>query len=174
MAERVLALINPAILLWAREQRGIPREIAADKIGVTAEKLAACEQGSEQLSFAQLRKAADFYKRSVAVFYLQQVPQPTRAPLPDFRRLPESAESQFSSELLLEMRRIREKQEAASSLADYGPHFDWAFLGTVKLDDDELRLWQLLRAPGPRLLTLSTMETQAKLRPGINACTVSV
>lgn len=131
MSERIQALINPAILLWAREQRGLPLDVAAERIKVSPQKLAACEQGDEQLSIPQLRTAADFYRRPMAIFYLKEVPQAPRIKVPDFRRLPEAADLQFSPELLLQMRRVREKQEAAAKLAEFGPHFDWSFLGMV-------------------------------------------
>lgn len=130
MAERVHALITPAVLLWAREQRGLPLEIAAKKIGITVEKLVACEVGSDQLSIPQLRAAADTYRRPMAIFYLKQIPRPSRAEVADFRRTPD-ADVQPSAELLLAMRRIREKQEAAASLAEYGPVHDWSFIGMV-------------------------------------------
>lgn len=135
MAERVQALITPAVLVWAREQRGIPPEAAADKIGISLEKLIACEMGNDHLSIPQLRAAADTYKRPMAVFYLKEVPRPVRAEVPDFRRLPD-AEERPSAELLLEMRRIREKQEAAASLAEYGPPHDWSFLGMMDANEN--------------------------------------
>lgn len=135
MAERVQALITPAILVWAREQRGIPLEVAAKKLGVSTEKLFACEMGNDHLSIPQLRTAADTYKRPMAVFYLKEVPRQVRTDVPDFRRLPDS-DRQPSAELLLAMRSIREKQEAAASLAEYGPAHDWSFLGMVDVNED--------------------------------------
>lgn len=135
MAERVQALITPAILVWAREQRGLPLDVAAKKIGVSPEKLVACEMGNDHLSIPQLRAAADAYKRAMAVFYLKEVPRPVRSDVPDFRRLPDS-DQQPSPELLLAMRRIREKQEAAASLAEYGPAYDWSFLGRFDVNED--------------------------------------
>lgn len=137
MSERVQAFINPAILLWAREQRGFPLEAAAERLHVTSSKLAECEAGTDQLSIPQLRKAADLYRRPMAVFYLDQVPRPVRAPVPDFRLLPEAADSGPSAELLLAMRRVREKQQAAAALSEYGPMHDWAFLGSVSVGDDK-------------------------------------
>lgn len=135
MAERVQALITPAVLVWAREQRGIPPEVAAQKIGISLEKLIACETGNDHLSIPQLRAAADLYKRSMAVFYLKEVPAPVRAKVADFRRLPDT-DAQPSAALRLEMRRIREKQQAAVSLAEYGPPHDWSFLGMVDANEN--------------------------------------
>jgi hypothetical protein len=65
MAKSVPALINPAMLVWARESARLTIDEAAHKIGIAADKLAACEGDEAQLMFPQLMKAAREYKRSV-------------------------------------------------------------------------------------------------------------
>jgi hypothetical protein len=65
MAKSVPALINPGMLVWARESARLTIEEAAHKIGIAADKLAACEGGEAQLTFPQLMKAAREYKRPV-------------------------------------------------------------------------------------------------------------
>jgi hypothetical protein len=58
VAKSVPALINPAMLEWARESARLSIEEAAPKIGIAAERLAACETEDAQLTFHQLMKAA--------------------------------------------------------------------------------------------------------------------
>ena len=69
---------------------------------------------------AQLRKAANVYRRAFAVFFLSEPPaQPV--PLHDFRRLLDGAPGRLSPELLLEMRRARRRRAvAADLLSDLG------------------------------------------------------
>ncbi|MHA2213087.1 MAG: hypothetical protein ACW992_08005 [Candidatus Thorarchaeota archaeon] len=55
------ALANPVILKWAREDRGLDLDLAASRIGIKTSKLVACESGTDNLTFAQLRKAAYTY-----------------------------------------------------------------------------------------------------------------
>jgi len=130
MPKRVFADINPDVLRWARKTRGWEVDFAANKIGVSHETLAACEKGEDQLSVPQLRRAANFYKRPVAIFYLSTVPE-ALAPVRDFRRLPESMGNPLSPEFLLEIRRVHQKREAAVDLAEFGAEYDWGFVRTI-------------------------------------------
>jgi transcriptional regulator with XRE-family HTH domain len=85
--QRVSDVVKPALLRWARETSGLTTEETAKKIGVKPERLAEWEEGTLRPTVAQLRKAADVYKRPFAVFFLCDPPaQPV--PLHDFRRLP--------------------------------------------------------------------------------------
>lgn len=100
---------------WARETAGLTPEQAAKKIGVKPARLAEWEEGSLRPTVDQLRKAAQVYKRPLAVFFLPTPPtQPT--PLHDFRRLPADAPATLSPELLLEMRRARRRRAVALEL----------------------------------------------------------
>ena len=63
MSKSVPALINPDMLVWARESARLTIDEAAHKGSISAEKLAACEAGDEHLTFAQLMKLAGAYKR---------------------------------------------------------------------------------------------------------------
>lgn len=114
MAKSVPALINPAILVWARESARLSIEEAAHKISIGAEKLAACEAAEAQLTFNQLMKAASVYKRPVSLFYLK-TPPAGWAPIQDFRRLAD-AEAGFSPGLTYVIRQARERRELALEL----------------------------------------------------------
>ena len=89
MAKSVKALITPEVLKWARKRR-IRLEIdhAAEKLKVEPERLEAWENGTEQPTFAQLKKIAKLYKTHVSIFYLSEPPTDFQ-PLTDYRVLPE-------------------------------------------------------------------------------------
>lgn len=53
MAKSVKALINPAILAWAREQAGFSPDEAARRLHIDADRLAALEKGDETPTFAK-------------------------------------------------------------------------------------------------------------------------
>ena len=89
MAKSVKALITPEVLKWAREKR-IKLEIdhAAKKLKIDPERLEAWERGTEQPTFAQVKKIAKLYKTHISIFYLPEPPINFQ-PLTDYRVLPE-------------------------------------------------------------------------------------
>lgn len=112
---RVSEVVKPALLRWARESAGLTLEQSATKIGIKAEQLTEWEENRLRPTVAQLRKAANVYKRPFAVFFLPEPPaQPV--PLHDFRRLPADTPTRLSPELLLEMRRARRRRAVALEL----------------------------------------------------------
>ena len=89
MAKSVKALITPEVLKWARERRiRLSIEYAAKKLNVKPERLEAWEAGTDQPTFAQLKKIAKLYKTHLSIFYLSEPPTDFR-PLADHRRFPE-------------------------------------------------------------------------------------
>lgn len=120
MTKRVLATINPAVLVWARNSAGYDLAVAAGKLKLDEARLAGWELGDDQPSIPQLRKLAELYKRPLAVLYL---PEPPLAFLPmhDFRRLPDMGPRHFSPALTLEIRRAHQQRELAlEMLAESG------------------------------------------------------
>jgi transcriptional regulator with XRE-family HTH domain len=87
MAQTTKALINPAMLEWARETAGYDIQRAAKKAQVKPDKYAAWEVGQSMPTVGQLRKLSNAFKRPLAIFYLSQVPKAFQ-PIKDFRRLP--------------------------------------------------------------------------------------
>ena len=112
MARSVKALANPALIQWARKTAGYDLAMAAQKLGQDEKRLGAWEAGEEQPTIAQLRKAAEVYKRPLAVFYLDERPTGFTA-LKDFRRLPQGMPRSFSPKLRFLIRRFLERQEWA-------------------------------------------------------------
>ena len=87
MGKRVEALVEPSLLVWARDSAGLTLEQAANKVGIKPERLASWESGTGLPTVNQLRKLGKACNRPVGVFYL---PEPPRVPEPlhDFRRFP--------------------------------------------------------------------------------------
>ena len=114
MPKSIPALINPAMLAWAREQACVPLAAAATSIGVTTEKLAATERGETNLTFAQFLAAANTYKRAPSLFYLEEPPAGFKS-IQDFRLL-SSAEERYSPALTAVIRQACERRELALAL----------------------------------------------------------
>ena len=88
MAKSVKALITPAVLKWARERRiKLELDYAAKRLKIDPEDLEAWENGTEQPTFAQLKKIAKLYKTHISIFYLPEPPTDFQ-PLTDYRVLP--------------------------------------------------------------------------------------
>ncbi|OFW33044.1 MAG: hypothetical protein A3G76_02175 [Acidobacteria bacterium RIFCSPLOWO2_12_FULL_65_11] len=143
---RVSDVVKPQLLRWARETAGLVPAEAAKKIGVKPERLAEWEEGGLRPTVAQLRKAANVYRRPFAAFFLSEPPaQP--APLHDFRRLPGGMAARLSPELLLEMRRARRRRAVALDLLTDLGHAVPEFPLRARLGDDpeevaaEARTW---------------------------------
>src|SRR5260370_22450654 len=114
MAKSVKALINPAMLTWAREQAGYSLADAAHKLGIDDARLEALEGDQETPTFAKLLDMADLYKRPVSLFYLKKPPKGWQ-PIQDFRRLP-GADGGFSPQLTYAIRQARERREVALAI----------------------------------------------------------
>jgi Zn-dependent peptidase ImmA (M78 family) len=116
MATQVQAIVKPAILEWARTTAGFTLADAAHRLGVKAEKLKAVEAGEKRLTFGQLKKAADTYKRPLAVFFLPEPPS-SKPPLHDFRLQPGVSQRPYSPRLNYEIRNAQERRQEALELA---------------------------------------------------------
>lgn len=101
--------VNPAMLVYSRQQLRMSEAVAAEKVGVPVDRLKRWEAGDELPTVAQLRSAAAAYRTPVATFWRQAVPEGDRS-LPDRRSLPsgEAAEVAFTIELrqARELRRV--------------------------------------------------------------------
>lgn len=67
--------INPEILKWARERSGYSVEAAAKALNKKETFISECESGDRPLTYVQLEKLADKYKRPVALFFLPNPPE---------------------------------------------------------------------------------------------------
>jgi len=110
MPRSIEAIAKPEMLAWSRKTAGLDIATAARKLGITEERLRSWEEGTAYATIAKLRKAAQVYRRPLAVFYLPHPPKDF-TPLRDFRRLPHDVPRPFSPALRFLIRRVRERQE---------------------------------------------------------------
>jgi Zn-dependent peptidase ImmA (M78 family)/DNA-binding XRE family transcriptional regulator len=107
--------INPALLAWARSSLNLSEEQGAKHLGVSLDTLRAWERGEPFPTIAQLRTAAQKYRRPLGVFFLSTPPaDPT--PPHDFRTVAGKEVQELSPELLVELRRAHHRREVALEL----------------------------------------------------------
>jgi Zn-dependent peptidase ImmA (M78 family) len=109
--------VETLVLRWARESCGLSELAASRKLGLPDDRVAAWEAGRVVPTIAQLRKAAEVYKRSLAVFFLPAPPEGFDT-LRDFRRLDGAEAGQWSPELHEEFRRAHTQRDFALELAE--------------------------------------------------------
>jgi Zn-dependent peptidase ImmA (M78 family)/DNA-binding XRE family transcriptional regulator len=147
MAQRQYALVDGALLKWARESARFELDSAAKKVGVPAQRLDAWERGELRPTMNQLRKLANTYKRPIAVFYLPEPPTEFQA-LRDFRTLPnsETAGADQSPELAYEVHRVQSRRDYAAELLReaFGPLHPFELRAST--DEDPEQVGDRLRA----------------------------
>jgi Zn-dependent peptidase ImmA (M78 family)/transcriptional regulator with XRE-family HTH domain len=118
MAARVRAIINPALIAWARDSAGFTVAEAAQKLGIEEERLADWENPAVEdgPTIPQLRKLAALFKRPLAAFYLAEPPKGFTV-IRDLRRLPATGIRRYSPALQMEIRAANERRELALELA---------------------------------------------------------
>jgi Zn-dependent peptidase ImmA (M78 family) len=116
VAPRIEAIINPELLVWARDSAGLTIEAAASKAHVKPERLAEWESGAARPTVNQLRLLAEAFKRPLAVFYLPKPPKSFDV-LRDFRGKG-ARTAKESPALAYEIRRAYERREIALDLLD--------------------------------------------------------
>jgi transcriptional regulator with XRE-family HTH domain len=113
-------VFEPSVLRWAREKSEISLESLAIKLQdawkhITPTLISQWEEGTVAPSPAQVKKLAEIYKRSVAVFLLANPPE-ENIPLPDRRTVGSKQINKFLPETLLMIRRARKVQLLAEEL----------------------------------------------------------
>jgi Zn-dependent peptidase ImmA (M78 family) len=146
MAARVKAIINPALITWARETAGFTAAEAAERLKVDQERLLAWENLEAELapSIPQLRKLAALFKRPLAVFYLREAP-PRFEVMRDLRRLPRTGARHYSPAVQLEIRAANERRELALELAADLEQQLPAFMLTATDKDDAEQIGERIR-----------------------------
>ena len=67
--------INPDILKWARERSGYTVEAIATALKKDVSIVNDWESGERALTYVQLEKLADKYKRPIAIFFFPEPPE---------------------------------------------------------------------------------------------------
>jgi Zn-dependent peptidase ImmA (M78 family)/DNA-binding transcriptional regulator YiaG len=134
VATSTSALVEPSVLRWARESVNLSPVAAARKMQLPEDRVEQWEAGTSAPTIAQLRKAADVYKRPLGVFFLSRPPADFDA-MRDFRRLPDAGIGGWSPELHAEYRRAIAQRDAALELAEID-------------EASPPMMWRLERLPG--------------------------
>lgn len=109
-------VIEPKVLLWARESIGLGIQEIAKKLQVSENTVEKWESGQKKPKLTQVERLAKIYKRPLAVFFLSKPPQEPPPPK-DFRSLPVEKKAVFSPKTRLAIRRARRLQTLAVELA---------------------------------------------------------
>jgi len=113
---RTYALCTPGMLAWARTSLGLSIQIAAQKLHLSDERLAAWESGAERPTIPQLRACAQVYKRPLAAFYMETPPRDFTVRNSDFRRLPGEVPEEYTPEMHVALRIAAYRREVALEL----------------------------------------------------------
>lgn len=130
-----LAPVTPSVLKWARESIGASLDLAAQRAGVSVERVAAWEAGEAEPTVAKLRALAKLYQRPLAVFFLPQPPLDFDA-LRDFRKLPDQDDHTWSRALHKVYRRAVEQQDVFAELQEAEGESVVVAVPAAALDDD--------------------------------------
>ena len=76
MSDRIDALVNPHMLVWARETAGFDVHGVARRMKVKPEKVEEWESGAARPTILQAMSLAEIYRRPLSAFYLAAPPIP--------------------------------------------------------------------------------------------------
>jgi Zn-dependent peptidase ImmA (M78 family) len=127
--------INPALLVWGRQTLRLTDEQAAARLDVSVDTLREWEAGMLAPTIAQLRNAAEKYRRPLGVFFLSAPPEDPTPPH-DFRTLPGKDVRELTPELLVELRRAHHRREVALELLQDLERRPTRLQLRVQLDED--------------------------------------
>jgi Zn-dependent peptidase ImmA (M78 family)/transcriptional regulator with XRE-family HTH domain len=116
MARSTPALVEAAVLKWARESAGYSVDEAAKKLQAKPEKIEFWESGDKLPSIAKVRDMSAVYRRPIHLFFLDR--PPVDPPVPhDFRRLPANGVTRYEPALRFQVRDAYERRQVAIDLA---------------------------------------------------------
>jgi transcriptional regulator with XRE-family HTH domain len=126
MAVRIPAMVNPRLLVWAREQIGFTLDSAAERAGFASQKLLAWESGDAQPTLRQAERLAKTYGCAFGLFSLPAPPQlPPLAS--ECRRMPGVRPGAEMPELRLAVKQLVYRRRIAlhlyAELGDEPPDF---------------------------------------------------
>ncbi|ETB12461.1 hypothetical protein P863_06740 [Mycobacterium avium subsp. silvaticum ATCC 49884] len=169
--------MESSVLRWARESCGLSALAAARKLGLPDDRVEAWEAGRAVPTIAQLRKAAEVYKRSLAVFFLSEPPEGFDT-LRDFRRLDGTQAGHWSPELHEEFRRAHTQRDFALELAETEEReLPVAWRIPVSADDSDAEIAARIRAAlidvGPLPIPPNSLSPYEHLNAWVSAIEAS-
>jgi Zn-dependent peptidase ImmA (M78 family)/transcriptional regulator with XRE-family HTH domain len=177
MPSSIPAPVEISVLRWARESCGLTPLAAARKLNLPDDRVEAWETGAAVPTIAQLRKAAEVYKRSLAVFFLSEPPEGFDT-LRDFRRVDGADAGRWSVELHEEFRRAHTQREFALELAETEEReipVAWRVAVSADDSDDEIaaRIRAALVEVGPLPIPADSTSPYEHLNTWVSAVEVS-
>jgi len=145
MAKPIPALVNPPLLIWAREQSGHAPEVVAKRLDVKVERLFAWERGETRPTVRQVEALSKYYHRPFGLFFLPQPPElpPLAA---EYRHLPDVDPGVESPELRLAIRTMSNRREVTIELSEALGAPLPSFMIAAHLDEDAVKVGARLRA----------------------------
>lgn len=128
------ALINLEMLKWARLRSGLTIEAVANKFKKTPKDIELWESGDKKLSFKQLLRIAEIYKRPIPLFYLKEPPEDFQS-LNDYRKLP-NTELPISPQLNYEIRKAHYRRQVALELLEGSAEHLQVLKSDIQVTDD--------------------------------------
>lgn len=113
----ITALVEPSLLIWARQTANLEPLAADRKIGVPEGRVTEWENGTTLPTIKQLRDAAAVYRRPLGVFYLPEPPAGFET-MRDFRRIIGAESAEWSVALHDEYRRAHAQREVLLEIAE--------------------------------------------------------
>lgn len=133
-------VLNPQILIWARDTAGLSIDEAAHTLGfkdaldrTASERLQAMEAGEEEPSRSVLLNMARAYHRSLLVFYLSEPPRVGDRGQ-DFRRAPGTKPPEYDPTLDALIRDIRGRQGIVKDLLEQTEPKTVDYVASVTMD----------------------------------------
>lgn len=126
--------IRPELLVWARDHRGLTRDQAAEKLGVSVDDLAAMERGEKTPNLTFFRKLSSRLKIPGGAL-LRQTP-PNVPPMPVDFRTHDGREPGFSFELRLAVSYVQTIEQNILELVDADVAQPTPVLPRLNMDQD--------------------------------------
>ncbi len=103
------ALVNPEILIWARNRSGLSLSVLAKKLSVPVDKVSSWEKGEAKPTFRQAQKIAATTHTPFGYLFLPSPPEETLS-IPDLRTISSQEASEFSTNLKDIVKQVTNKQ----------------------------------------------------------------
>lgn len=131
--------VNPEVLKWARLERGLGVDEAADRLGMSEEELLDLENedNPSQPTLGVLRNIAKKYEIAFATLLMPEpLPADTRPEIEDFRTVA-GQEAELSLRLNVAIEDVHQKIDTLADLRNVVPDMFWEFASPrISLDDN--------------------------------------
>jgi Zn-dependent peptidase ImmA (M78 family) len=113
----MITVVNPKIITWARERKGLTVEDIAQKMKQSPDEVQKWEAGKKTFSYTSLETLAKHFKIPLAVFFFPEPPN-IEDPVGKFRRLSEHELERLSSDTRDKIQLAQAYQDSLSELVD--------------------------------------------------------